>query len=252
MHSTSWQVTSETTSDGVSERLFTLGDITGVFWSPADAVGGRPLVLLGHGGGGHKKAPGLVARARRYVAGCGFAVAPIDASGFGDRPKPARDEQFIAGVRARATAGEPIGAQVARYNTVLAAQAVPEWRTTLDALRELGVDGPVGYWGVSLGAVIGVRSVSAEPRITAAVLGLVGHESLAEAAGRPRGRPRVRTGVRGTLLRPAPPPSRRLGVMPVTRTGWAGTGDARPPDAARPRPSGGGPRPALPAKPRSG
>jgi len=29
--------TSETTSDGVSERLFTLGDIPGVLWSPAGA-----------------------------------------------------------------------------------------------------------------------------------------------------------------------------------------------------------------------
>jgi hypothetical protein len=67
--------TSETTSDGVSERLFTLDDIPGVFWSPAGAAGSRPLLLLGHGGGQHKKAPGLVARARRYVTACGFAVA---------------------------------------------------------------------------------------------------------------------------------------------------------------------------------
>jgi len=50
--------TSETTSDGVSERLFTLGDIAGVLWSPPGAAGRRPLVLLGHGGGQHKKAPG--------------------------------------------------------------------------------------------------------------------------------------------------------------------------------------------------
>ena len=56
---------SETISDGVSERLFTLDDISGVFWSPADANGGRLLVLLGHGGGQHKKAPGVQARARR-------------------------------------------------------------------------------------------------------------------------------------------------------------------------------------------
>jgi hypothetical protein len=42
---------SETTSDGVCERLFTLDDIPGVLWSPAGASGGRPLVLLGHDGG---------------------------------------------------------------------------------------------------------------------------------------------------------------------------------------------------------
>ena len=50
----------ETTADGVSERLFTLGDVTGVLWTPADAPGPRPLILLGHGGGQHKLAPGMV------------------------------------------------------------------------------------------------------------------------------------------------------------------------------------------------
>jgi hypothetical protein len=49
--------TLQTTSNGVSERLFTLDDIPGVLWSPADATGSRPLVLLGDGGGQHKKAP---------------------------------------------------------------------------------------------------------------------------------------------------------------------------------------------------
>ena len=77
---------SETTSDGVSERPFNLGDIPGVLWSPAGAAG-RSLVLLGHGGGQHSKAPGVVARARRYVTVGGFAVATIDAPGHGDRPR---------------------------------------------------------------------------------------------------------------------------------------------------------------------
>jgi len=43
--------------------------------STPSAAGSRPPVLLGHGGGQHKKAPGLVARAHRYVTACGFAVA---------------------------------------------------------------------------------------------------------------------------------------------------------------------------------
>ena len=37
---------------------------------------------------------------------------------------------------------------------------------------------------MSLGSSIGVPLVAAEPRITAAVLGLMGHETLAEAAAR--------------------------------------------------------------------
>jgi pimeloyl-ACP methyl ester carboxylesterase len=179
--------TSETTSNGVSERLFTLDDIRGVLWSPAGAAGSRPLVLLGHGGGQHKKAPGLVARARRYVTACGFAVAAIDAPGHGDRPRTEQDERFVAGIRERMAAGEPIGPQIARYNAELAARAVPEWQAALGALQEvdcIGAGGPVGYWGVSLGSAIGVPFAAAEPRITAAVFGLAGHETLAEAAAR--------------------------------------------------------------------
>jgi len=43
----------ESTSDGVTERLFTIGDVPGVVWAAAGAAGPRPLVLLGHGGGDH-------------------------------------------------------------------------------------------------------------------------------------------------------------------------------------------------------
>ncbi|GAA5054090.1 pimeloyl-ACP methyl ester carboxylesterase [Thermocatellispora tengchongensis] len=178
---------SETTFDGVSERLFTLDGIPGVLWTPADATGGRPLVVLAHGGGQHKRAPGLVARARRYVTGCGFAVAAIDAPGHGDRPRTGQDERFGEGIRERMAAGEPIGPYIARHNAALAVRAVPEWRATLDALQHLdcvGADGPVGFWGVSLGSVIGVPFAVAEPRITAAVFGLAGHETLAGTAAR--------------------------------------------------------------------
>jgi dienelactone hydrolase len=179
---------SETTSDGVSERLFTIDDIPGVLWSPADAAGGRrPLVLLAHGGGQHKKFEGLVARAHRYVTGEGFVVAAIDAPGHGDRPRTEQDERSMAGIRERAAAGEPIASQIARHNAALAARAVPEWQATLDALQKLdsvGAGGPTGFWGVSMGGAIGVLLVAAEPRISAAVFGLVSHEYLTEAAAR--------------------------------------------------------------------
>ncbi|HEV3290956.1 MAG TPA: alpha/beta hydrolase, partial [Streptosporangiaceae bacterium] len=68
---------SETIADGVSERPFTVGDIPGVLWSPAGAAERRPLVLLAHGGGQHKKAPNVQGRARRLVTTCGFAAAAI-------------------------------------------------------------------------------------------------------------------------------------------------------------------------------
>src|SRR5260370_265918 len=47
-----------------------------------------------------------------------------------------------------------------------------------------GRGGYLGFWGVSLGSAIGVPLAAAEPRITAAVFGLAGHETVAEAPAR--------------------------------------------------------------------
>ena len=97
--------TSETITDGVSERLFTVGDVPGALWSPAGAENPahsrRPLVLLAHGGGQHKQAPNVLGRARRLATGCGFAAAAIDAPGSGDRPRTEEDERFVAEIRGR-------------------------------------------------------------------------------------------------------------------------------------------------------
>ena len=174
----------ETTTDGVTERLFTLGDVPGVVWAAEGATAPRPLVLLGHGGGQHKTAPPLAARARRYVTRCGFAVAAIDAPGWGERPAPAAYGPYNAEIEELSAAGKPLGDVFARRGVVAAALAVPEWQAVIDALGELDWigSGPVGYWGVSLGTAIGLPLVAAEPRITAAVLGLMGRETLAEAA----------------------------------------------------------------------
>ena len=105
--SSTLRFTSTTASDGIAERTVTLGDISGVLWSPGSATGGAPLRLMGHGGGLHKYAPGLVSRARRAVAGDGsgdgFTVAAIDAPGHGDRPRSDQDQpQADATRRARA------------------------------------------------------------------------------------------------------------------------------------------------------
>jgi dienelactone hydrolase len=176
----------EATSDGVTERLFTLGDVPGVVWAAEGATGPRPLVLLGHGGGHHKTAPALVARARRYVTRCGFAVAAIDAPGWGGRPVPAAYEPYNAEIEELGAAGKSLGDVFARRGVVAAALAVPEWQAAIDALAKLDWigSGPVGYWGVSLGTAIGLPLVAAERRINAAVLGLMGHETLAQDAAR--------------------------------------------------------------------
>jgi pimeloyl-ACP methyl ester carboxylesterase len=174
----------ETSSNGVVERTFTLGDITGVLWTSAVGSDRAPLVLLGHGGGQHKRAPGVVARAQRFVTASGFAAVAIDMPGHGDRPRTAADEQHVAAIRHARAAGLPLGPIVTAYNAALAARAVPEWQTTMDALqRAVGLGaGPIGYVGLSLGTAIGVRLAAAESRISAAVFGVIGAETLIDAA----------------------------------------------------------------------
>ncbi|MFC0599389.1 alpha/beta hydrolase [Streptomyces palmae] len=179
--------TTESSSDGMLARDFALGEVPGVLWSPASGADRAPLVLMGHGGGTHKKHPSMTDRARLLVTECGFHVAVIDAPGHGDRPRTAHDEQEVAALREVQAAGEPEGPIVVRYNAHLAQLAVPEWQATLDALQELpeiGADGPVGYFGIGLGTAIGVPLVAAEPRITAAVFGLHWPDALVEMAKR--------------------------------------------------------------------
>ncbi|MFJ7967847.1 alpha/beta hydrolase family protein [Streptomyces sp. NPDC096324] len=181
------QFTAESSSNGMIERDFVVGDVPGVLWSPASGAERAPLVLMGHGGGAHKRHPAMLGRAQMLVTGCGFHVAVIDAPGHGDRPRSAYDEQEIAELRKAQAAGEPEGPIVVRYNARLAELAVPEWRATLDALQELpeiGADGPVGYVGIAMGTALGVPLVAAEPRITAAVLGMMWPDALFEAARR--------------------------------------------------------------------
>ncbi len=176
----------ETSCDGVREQVFTLGEIPGVLWTPEGAAGGRPLILMGHGGGQHKKAPGIVARARRFVAECGYAAAAVDVPSHGDRPQDEEYGRIVAGNRARADAGAELAPLIARFQALVARQTVPEWRAVLDAVQKLDHvgTGPVGYWGVSMGCGLGVPFVAAEPRVRAAVLGLGGALASAEAAAR--------------------------------------------------------------------
>ena len=175
----------EASANGVVERTFALGDITGVLWTPASGSDRVPLMLLGHGGGQHKRAPGVVARAQRFAADCGFAAAAIDMPGHGDRPRTAGDEQHVAAIRQARAAGVQLGPIITTYNAELAARAVPEWQATMDALRDtvgVGAAGPIGYFCLALGTAIGLRLVAAEPRITAAVFGVIGAETLIDAA----------------------------------------------------------------------
>ncbi|MFF8271486.1 dienelactone hydrolase family protein [Streptomyces sp. NPDC016562] len=150
--------------DGVLEREFTLGEIPGTLWVPGSA-GPVPLILMAHNNGLPKGAARLVARAR-HAASCGYAVASIDAYGCGDRPRSVADEQARAALRRAMEAGEPVDEIFESFIGPLVEKAVPEWRTTLDALLALPeIGGPVGYSGWT---AVGIRLAVTEPRIAAA------------------------------------------------------------------------------------
>jgi dienelactone hydrolase len=155
---------------GVRQRRFDLDrdgrTIPGLLWTPPEAEGGRPLVLIGHGASGSKSEDYVVALGRRLVRHLGYAAAAIDGPVHGDRRAAASDPYvpFLAFGQRWASDASMTDAMVA------------DWRLTLDALQgepDIGV-GPVGYWGLSMGTILGLPLVAAEPRIAVAVLGLMG------------------------------------------------------------------------------
>ncbi|HUR77551.1 MAG TPA: hypothetical protein VMZ22_06375 [Acidimicrobiales bacterium] len=170
-------IVEERVKHGVVERRFDLkvGSevVPGVLWLPEGADGARPKVLFGHGGSQHKKVAHIPSFAKRLAAH-GWASVAIDAPGHGDRA-PEEDRQVDATERAL-RAGKRLrslsGAELKQRQI----QVVAEWQATIDAVEKLPDvgDAPTGYWGVSMGTIFGVPLLAAEPRISCAVLGLMG------------------------------------------------------------------------------
>jgi hypothetical protein len=182
-----WQ--SELSEQGVTERGFTLAvgeeTVPGIVWTPAERPV-RATVLIGHGGTQHKRTPGVLSLARRLARHLDYASVAIDAPGHGDRREGPEERVLPDEMRRRAAAMTPeqVG-EMTRRN----AGAAGEWTATLDAIEKTdGINGPFGYWGVSMGTAIGLPFVASDTRFTAAVFGLagvgnrVGSERLAEAA----------------------------------------------------------------------
>jgi hypothetical protein len=164
----------DTTSDvvhrGIRERAATIvgsaGDVPLVLWT-ADDVAPTGLVLVGHGGSGHKREDYVVALARRLVRTTGAAVASIDGPLHGDRRGQRTMDPTVVLMEF---------AQAWTSDAGLTDRMVADWRLALDAVeRDAGLAGlPVGYWGLSMGTLLGLPFVAAERRVRACVLGLAG------------------------------------------------------------------------------
>jgi len=156
------------TANGVTCREFTVTvegrKVPVALWTPEKPAGKKPLVLVGHGGSGHKKSQ-LVLDMLPLVTRHGYAVAAIDGPVHGARRAvfadglPVRDE-FLA-LWQKGGSVDP---------------TVADWRGAIDALVTLPeVDAnAIGWKGISMGTAYGLPLVAAEPRIRAAVLGMWG------------------------------------------------------------------------------
>lgn len=135
--------------------------VTGVLWQPAAHVAGAPLVCLGHGASGDRHQQPIPWLAERLVGRHGWSALAIDGPVHGRR-------QVGAGGR------EAFWPEWQREGSV--EDMTADWRFALDAVQalpEVGT-GPVAYWGLSMGTIYGALFVAAEPRVRAAVLGLMG------------------------------------------------------------------------------
>jgi hypothetical protein len=165
----SW-TTTEHDGTGVVERDFAVpaafpaagsgvATVAGVYRRPADAEPER-LVLLGHGGTTDKRAE-YVVEVARLLAERGIASMAIDGPGHGERaafPLTGVGDEFA---RAWESGGGTGG--------VLA-----DWRTALDFVESECGARPTGWWGLSMGTMMGLPVAATDERIRIAVLGLMG------------------------------------------------------------------------------
>jgi dienelactone hydrolase len=160
----------EVVDAGVRERAFELArgerDIPGLLWTPLDAVAGQPLVAICHGASGSKREDYVLALARRF-ARHGISSVAIDGPVHGARRGRSADDRALSFLEF---------SQAWSSDAAMTDEMVADWRHTFDALAalpEVG-PGPRGWWGLSMGTILGLPVVAADPRISVAVLGLAG------------------------------------------------------------------------------
>jgi dienelactone hydrolase len=157
-------------SGQVRERRFDLRHgtktVPGLLWTPTEPRPDTPLVLLGHGASAHKGTDYVTDLAKALV-GRGMAAAAIDGPVHGDRRIDGGRNSQLAFLEF---------CQAWSSNPAMTDEMVDDWIAVLDglcALDEFHIPA-VGWWGVSMGTIIGLPFVAAEPRVGAAVFGLMG------------------------------------------------------------------------------
>ena len=145
--------------------------VPGALWLPAEAAGPLPLVLIQHPGMGSKDDGFVSGPAQGWALAHGWACAGIDAPGHGERLSGDPLEALRDPERGAAMVRQFAGEVHATVDELLA-------RYPLDADR-------LGYFGYSLGAMLGVPAVAGDGRFRAAVFAAAGTGGLVGPAEGP-------------------------------------------------------------------
>jgi dienelactone hydrolase len=151
---------------GVTERQFILerdtGKVSGIVWAPTRQEHPVPLVLMGHGGSGHKRANLQLLLGQRFAGLLKIAAVSIDGPFHGDRaPTPLEPYQYQEKMTA-------IGVDKVTNNMI------DDWFATLNALSPLDIidANRIAYIGTSMGTRFGLPFVAAAGNLLrCAVLG---------------------------------------------------------------------------------
>ena len=124
-----------------------------------------PLVLVGHGGSGHKKSQLVLNIAQILVGQYQIAVAAIDGPVHGDRREVFSDGPIVRQeFRDLWQSGNSVDTMV------------EDWQAAIDQiLKEPSIDSAkIAWYGISMGTAYGLPLVAADSRIKASALGMWG------------------------------------------------------------------------------
>ncbi len=149
--------------DGFEESGFEIevnGQVVpGIYWTPPGGRADR-LVLLGHGGTTHKKVD-YIENLAHQLARRGIAAMAIDGPGHGERATEDISENPQAFEKVWHAGGGNEG-------------MLADWRAALDFIEGEEGSRPTGWWGLSMGTMMGLPVVATDDRISVALLGLMG------------------------------------------------------------------------------